>query len=55
VQRATATTVDGKPFNVTFRSTDVWRKRNGQWKIISVHVSVPIDLKTGKADMASKM
>jgi ketosteroid isomerase-like protein len=55
VQHATATTVDGKPFEVTFRATDVWRKRDGQWKLISVHVSVPVDLKTGKADMASKM
>ena len=26
VQHATATTVDGKPFDVTFRATDVWRK-----------------------------
>ena len=55
VQRATATRVDGKPFEATFRATDVWRKRDGQWKLISVHVSVPVDLKTGKADMASRM
>ena len=55
VQHATATTPDGKPFEATFRATDVWRKRDGQWKLISVHVSVPVDLKTGKADMASKM
>jgi ketosteroid isomerase-like protein len=55
VQRATATTPDGKPVDMTFRSTDVWHKRDGQWKLISVHVSVPVDLKTGKADMASKM
>lgn len=55
VQHATATTPDGKPFEMTFRATDVWRKRDGQWKLISVHVSVPVDLNTGKADMASKM
>jgi ketosteroid isomerase-like protein len=55
VQHATATMADGKPFAATFRQTDVWRKRDGQWKLISVHVSVPVDLKTGKADMASKM
>jgi ketosteroid isomerase-like protein len=54
VQHATAT-VDGKPFEMTFRMTDVWRKRGGQWKLINSHVSVPVDLKTGKADMASKM
>jgi ketosteroid isomerase-like protein len=55
VQHFTATTADGKPFEVTFRATDVWRKRDGQWKLINSHVSVPVDLKTGKADMASKM
>jgi ketosteroid isomerase-like protein len=55
VQHFTATTPDGKPFDITFRSSDLWRKRDGQWKLISVHVSVPVDLKTGKADMASKM
>jgi ketosteroid isomerase-like protein len=55
VQHVTATMPDGKPFDTTFRATDVWRKRDGQWKLISVHVSVPVDLKTGKADMASKM
>ena len=55
VQHVTATTPDGKPAHVTFRATDVWRKRDGQWKLISMHVSVPVDLKTGKADMASKM
>jgi ketosteroid isomerase-like protein len=54
VQRATAK-VDGKPFEMTFRMTDIWRKRDGQWKLITSHVSVPVDLKTGKADMTSKM
>lgn len=55
MQHFTATTPDGKPFEMTFRATDVWRKRDGQWKLISVHYSVPVDIKTGKVDMASKM
>jgi ketosteroid isomerase-like protein len=55
VQRYTAKGSDGKSFDVTFRQTDLWRKTNGQWKIVNSHVSVPIDMKTGKADMASKM
>lgn len=55
VQHASATMPDRKPFEMTFRATDVWRKRDGQWKLISVHVSVPVDLKTGKVDMTSKM
>ena len=40
---------------MTYRQTDVWRKTNGQWKLIHQHVSYPIDVKTGKADMGSKM
>src|SRR5215472_3743598 len=34
-----------------FRQTDLWRKRNAQWKVVNAHVSVPADMKTGKADM----
>ena len=55
VQHVTSKDPNGKPFDATFRVTDVWRKANGQWKLIHTHVSVPVDLKTGKADMASKM
>ena len=55
VQRLTGKGADGKPFDATYRQTDIWRKTNGQWKIISSHASVPVDLKTGKADMQSKM
>ena len=31
------------------RQTDVLRKENGQWLITYQHLSVPIDLRTGKA------
>jgi ketosteroid isomerase-like protein len=55
VQHATGKGPDGKPFDMTWRVTDVWRKTNGQWKLIHTHASVPIDMKTGKAEMASKM
>ena len=55
VQHYTAKDADGKPIDVTFRQTDLWRNTNGQWKIINSHVSYPVDMKTGKADMASKM
>jgi ketosteroid isomerase-like protein len=54
VQHATAK-INGKPFEMTFRVTDLWRKTHGQWKLVQSHISVPVDLKTGKADMASKM
>ncbi|HEV3113145.1 MAG TPA: nuclear transport factor 2 family protein [Candidatus Binataceae bacterium] len=55
VQHLTAMGPDGKPFDTTFRQTDLLRKTHGQWKIIDQHISVPVDLKTGKADMASGM
>jgi ketosteroid isomerase-like protein len=55
VQHFTGKGPNGKPFDATFRVTDVWRKTNGQWKVIHTHVSVPVDMKTGKADMQSKM
>jgi ketosteroid isomerase-like protein len=55
VQHFTATGPDGKPVEITFRQTDVLHKVKGQWKILHQHISVPVDLKTGKADMASKM
>jgi hypothetical protein len=45
----------GKPFEMTFRGTDLWRKTQGQWKLILLHFSVPVYMKTGKADMESKM
>jgi ketosteroid isomerase-like protein len=55
VQHYTAKDSEGNPIDITFRQTDLWRKKHGQWKIINSHTSVPIDMKTGKADMASKM
>jgi ketosteroid isomerase-like protein len=51
----TAKDPNGKPIDVTFRLTDIWRNTNGQWKLIHTHASFPVDMKTGKADMASKM
>jgi len=32
VQRFAAKGPDGKPIDLTYRQTDVWRKTNGQWK-----------------------
>ncbi len=54
VQHFTGTDKSGKPIDMIFRVTDVWRKEKGGWKIIHTHVSVPVDMATGKADMQSK-
>jgi len=45
---------DGAPVDMTVRVTDVYRKTAGRWRIVLEHVSVPVDLATGKPDMQSK-
>jgi uncharacterized protein (TIGR02246 family) len=54
IQRATGTFTDGKPLDLTVRVTDVYRKIDGKWLIVHEHVSVPVDIKTGQADLQSK-
>jgi ketosteroid isomerase-like protein len=54
IQHFTATDKDGKPMDMIFRVTDVLRKEKGGWKVIHSHISYPIDMATGKADMQSK-
>lgn len=54
VQHMTATDKSGKPFDIIFRVTDVWRKEKGGWKMVHSHISLPVDMATGKADMQSK-
>ena len=44
---------DGNPIDVTLRLTDVLRKIKGKWLIVHEHVSVPVDVATGKADLTS--
>jgi len=41
VQRVSGTTNEGKPFDTTFRITDVYRKNHGKWVIVQEHISVP--------------
>jgi ketosteroid isomerase-like protein len=54
IQHLTATDKSGKPVDMTFRVTDVWRKEKAGWKVIHAHISWPIDLASGKPDMQSK-
>lgn len=54
VQHVTGTGKDGKPIDMTVRVTDVLRKVKGKWLIVHEHVSVPVDIASGKPDMASK-
>jgi uncharacterized protein (TIGR02246 family) len=54
IQHVSGTDPNGKPSDVTVRVTDVYRKIGGRWLIVHEHVSVPVDLATGKADLTSK-
>lgn len=54
VQPLVITSKDGSKFRFTVRVTDGYRKINGKWLITKEHVSVPVDLETGKADLVSK-
>jgi ketosteroid isomerase-like protein len=54
IQTGQFTGKDGSKLDLVVRVTDVLRKINGKWLIVQEHVSVPVDLMTGKADMQSK-
>jgi ketosteroid isomerase-like protein len=54
IQPAIMAAKDGSKFNFTVRVTDCYRKINGKWLITQEHVSVPVDMNTGKPDLASK-
>ena len=51
IQHFTWTSADGKQQEATLRVTDVFHKVDGKWKLIHSHVSVPVDPKTGQAQM----
>lgn len=52
IQSVSGTNAKG-PMALTVRVTDVYRKQGGAWKIVHEHVSVPVDVDTGKADLTS--
>jgi ketosteroid isomerase-like protein len=54
IQRVAGTDSSGKKIDITTRVTDGYRKVKGKWLISHEHVSVPVDLASGKADLTSK-
>jgi ketosteroid isomerase-like protein len=54
IQRVSGTVTNGQPIDLTARVTDIYRKINGNWLIVHEHVSVPVDLDSGKPDLSSK-
>ena len=53
IQTVAFTAKDGSKLNIVVRVSDVLRKANGKWLIVHEHVSVPVDLATGKAVLQS--
>jgi len=54
IQHFTCTDAKGNKMDLTMRTTDGYRKIKGKWLIVHEHVSVPVDLETGKGDLTSK-
>lgn len=53
IHHVAGTTKAGKKVDYTVRVTDGLKKINGRWFIAHTHVSFPVDMRTGKADMES--
>ena len=54
IQDSHFTAKDGSKAEFVVPVTDVYRKIAGKWLIVQEHVSVPVDLASGKADLLSK-
>ncbi len=54
IQHLACVQKNGKPMDLTVRVSDGYRKIDGKWLIAHEHVSVPVDLATGKADLNSR-
>jgi ketosteroid isomerase-like protein len=52
IQHVQGTDAKDQPIDLTVRVTDVYRKIKGSWLIVHEHVSVPVDLNTGKPDLS---
>jgi ketosteroid isomerase-like protein len=54
IQRFSGTDKNGKPIDLTFRVSDGYKKIKGKWMIVEEHLSFPVDVASGKADLSSK-
>ncbi len=54
IQHLACTAAGGNRVDLTFRVTDGYRKTGGKWLIVHEHISVPVDIATGRADLSSK-
>jgi uncharacterized protein (TIGR02246 family) len=54
LERMTGTLKSGQKFDTWVRFTECYRKTHGRWLAIHDHISVPVDLDTGKAVLDAK-
>jgi ketosteroid isomerase-like protein len=54
LERMTGKLTDGTPIDMWLRYTEGLKRIDGQWRVVHEHISVPVDLKTGKAVMDLK-
>jgi ketosteroid isomerase-like protein len=54
LERMTGTLKSGQKFDAWVRFTECYRKTQGRWLAIHDHISVPVDLDTGKAVLDAK-
>jgi ketosteroid isomerase-like protein len=54
IQRVRFTRANGSKARLVVRVSDVYRKIRGRWLIVQEHVSVPVDIDNGKADLLSR-
>ena len=54
IQHVSGAMKGGKKMEFTARVTDGYKKVDGKWLVAHEHVSVPVDLLTGKSDLTSK-
>ena len=54
IQHVTGIDIKGHSVDRTVRVTDGYRKIDGKWLIVLEHISVPVDIATGKPDFTSK-
>jgi len=55
VQRIVGVDNTGQAVDITLRVTEVYRKFGDDWRIVHEHVSVPVDLNSGKPDLSSNL
>jgi ketosteroid isomerase-like protein len=54
IHHVSGTMKGGQKVDYTVRVTDGFKKITGKWLIAHTHVSFPVDMRTGKADIESK-